>query len=168
MFNTLSNKECFLRIFLVISVVTAVVAEPMAFSLQNTQSQPFLLIERMKPAPRPCLENQANTNRTGLYVMWQKLLVRVTSQWQQSVLAKSFGVEKVANEQEMAPYNIERGNFGNMAAEVAMERRIVNAVLTLTQLLLALDIVILAVVFAMLISSFCTTKKPTEEEVVKA
>ncbi|XP_049314449.1 uncharacterized protein LOC125778877 [Bactrocera dorsalis] len=168
MFNMLSNKECFLRIFLVISVVTAVLAEPMAFGSQDAQPQPFFLIERLKPAPRPCLGTQANSNRTGLYVMWQKLLVRVTSQWQQSVLAKSFGVVKVPNEQETAPYNIEQVTFRNMAAEVAMERHIVNAVLMLMKLLLALDIVILAVVFVMLISSFCTTKKPTEAEVVKA
>uniref|UniRef100_A0A0K8UND2 Uncharacterized protein n=1 Tax=Bactrocera latifrons TaxID=174628 RepID=A0A0K8UND2_BACLA len=162
MFNILSNKECILRIFLVITIVTAVLAERMA----NTQSQPFILIERMKPAPRPCLETQANSNRTGLYVMWQKLLVRVTSQWQQSVLAKSFGVVKVPNEQEMAPYNVERVNL--MVTEVAMERRIVNAMLTLMQLLLAVDIVILAVVFGMLITSFCSTKKPTDADVVKA
>lgn len=84
---------------------------------QNEQSQPFILIERMKPAPGRALEAQANPNFSRLYVMWQKLLIRVTSEWQQSILAKSFGIVKVPNEQEMAHYNYERHNLKNMAAE---------------------------------------------------
>lgn len=51
---------------------------------------------------------------------------------------------------------------------VEMEKRIIQAVLTLMQILLVLDIVILGVVFIMLLSCFCKSRKPTEEEVVKA
>nr|XP_036220512.1 uncharacterized protein LOC106624261 [Bactrocera oleae] len=169
MFHPLSNKECFIKVFLVISTVTVVLAEPMEIVSQNEQSQPFIFIERMKAAPGRALEAQVNPNFSRLYVMWPKLLIRVTSEWQQSVLAKSFGIAKVPNEQEMAHYNYERHNLRNMAAEVAMENRIINVVVTLMQILLALDIAILVVFIIMLLSYFCKTKKPKQEvDVVKA
>uniref|UniRef100_A0A0A1WU79 Uncharacterized protein n=1 Tax=Zeugodacus cucurbitae TaxID=28588 RepID=A0A0A1WU79_ZEUCU len=162
MMTLLSNKNCFLKLVLVISTVTVVLAEPMEIVSQTGQAQPFIFIERMKPATggAPC-----NTNRTGLYVMWQKLLVRVSSQWQQSVLAKSFGVMKVPTGQELTPYSVEQAKLRNIAAEVEMEKRIINAVLTLMQILLALDIAILLGVLVMLLSCCCESKQPNNEAI---
>ncbi|XP_012157446.1 uncharacterized protein LOC105664906 [Ceratitis capitata] len=171
MVNLLSHQNLCLPILLVIAAVL-VLAEPVENISPNGPPKALILIERLRPPPPQVNHNSNNENmdRSGLYVMWQKVLVRVSSEFQQSVLSKSFGVMKVAKEmEETPPYRMEEIKWRNIAAEVRTDKRIIDSVLLLMKILLALDIAILLGVFLMLLGCFFKSKEPEVDEVaVKA